>query len=160
MLIPKIVLVSVFCLSQFFSLGQTQTQTNIQFTDPENKSQKRTIHYHRKARASTVSSARLRTNNELNLTKRANSSMKQERERLAQRRIIRKDKSSIKNEDCDKNYNAYVQHECFAFDHPTVHTDSISLNQNELIVLLKTKKYFYRVCLMGETYYVKRESKL
>lgn len=127
-------------------------------SDKHNQQTERTIYYRKKAQKNKRSS-RARLNQELKLTRDANASMRKAREAIAAKEIIRKEKSSVQNESCDKKFNSYVQHQSYAYNHPTNHQDSVLLRRDELIVLLKRKKYHYKICIEGDTYYVLRKGK-
>jgi hypothetical protein len=119
----------------------------------------RTINFYRQAQYNLSRSASRVINNELELQKRANSSMRQAREQLKNILLIRKEKidTVIDNPNCKKEFNSYVQHECFAFNDPKQPRDSVLLQEYELTVLLKQKKKYYKLCLNGEEYYVLRK---
>ena len=162
MRITGILIIFISFLTQIDNYGQvvrapeSVISSATVLSDQHAKQSRRAIVYRNNAQRNHRT-YRTRLNQEMNLTKEANASMRIAREALKAKKIIRKEKSDIMYESCDKKYNSYVQHECYAYNHPTNHMDSILLHRNELTVLLKKKKYHYKVCIDGETYYVLRE---
>ncbi len=128
-------------------------------SDKHTAASQRAVVYRNRAQRANRTNARSRLNQELQLTKQANASMRKAREAIAAKEIIRKEKSKLYHEGCGTKYNSYVQHQSYAYDHPTNHQDSILLHRDELVVLLKKKKYHFKLCIDGSSYYVLREAK-
>ncbi len=116
----------------------------------------RNVNFYRRPEFSVARSNRRAIKNDLALTKQANASMRDAREQLKNKRLIRKEKIEldVENPPCNKEYNSYVQHACYAYNDPEQPQDSVLLEQYEITVLLKNKKKYYKVCLNGEEYYV------
>lgn len=105
-----------------------------------------------------IITGRREIDSELTLRKQANRSLRDAREALARKRFIRKEKSKKKDESCQKAYNAYVQNDCIAYNSKDNPTESFQLWRNELVVLKKQKKDYYELCIIGESFFVFRES--
>jgi len=94
---------------------------------------------------------------ELTIRKEANRSMRYSRELLARKRFVRKEKTKIKDQSCQKKYNAYIQHDCIAQSSLNNPSESFELFRDELVVMTKQKKDYYELCIVGETFYVLRK---
>ncbi len=142
-----ILILSLTCLF----IADTYSQTI-----PNNLASNRQI-YLRNVQLSGIADSRRAINNELGIRRAANSSLRQGREALKRSRFIRKEKTKLKNDLCGKKYNAYVQHECYAYDFYENPQDSVQLQLYELVVLSKTKNDYYKICLSGQEFYVLRD---
>ncbi len=144
---------------QYDTIESDEAAGRVLINDGQYRALNRSVTYLRAADYNLTRTAKGNINNELDLTKEANASLRNARKQLKNKRLIRKEKLDIRVEspNCASDYNSFVQHPCYAYNDPKQPQDSVHLEQYELTVLLKKKKSYYKVCLNGEEYYVLRK---
>ena len=110
----------------------------------------------RRAEARRFNAPAVAINGEVGTISAANSSLRRSRDALRNSYFIRRERTKLRNNLCQKKYNAFVQKVCYAYDALEVPQDSVLLQKDELVVLRKSKKDYYKICLAGEEYYVRR----